>query len=51
MNMIKQGMERDNMDMDMSLQDKTSPIFTGMVNGNTNTLDDSQPRMPERLSI
>jgi predicted metal-binding membrane protein len=51
MNMIKQEMERDNMDMDMSLQDKTSPIVTGMLNGNTNTLDDSHPIMPERLSM
>jgi hypothetical protein len=49
MNMIKQGMERDN--MDMSLQDKTSSIVTGMLNGNTNTLDDGRPMMPERLSV
>ena len=49
MNMIKQGMERDN--MDMSLHGRTSPIVTGMLNGNTNTLDDGHPIMPERLSM
>jgi predicted metal-binding membrane protein len=49
MNMIEQGMERDN--MDMSLRDKTSPIVTGVLNGNSNTLDDGHPIMPERLSM
>lgn len=48
MDMHKQGMERDN--MDMSLQDKTIPKVTGMLNGNTNTLDDGHPIMPERVS-